>query len=301
MLSSKIFRERISEKGHTYSVLEDRCMPRIRDEYLDCVIYLYYSKEDAERGTVHENGGSGFLVGIPSAEGPPHVYAVSNRHIVEKSPVIRLNTKSGECDVLPVETSSWIFNRQHDIAVCHITLPSVYKYKFVSLEQFVTPAIIESERIGPGDDVFIVGRFVNHEGRQRNIPSVRFGNLAMMLDEPVRHKDSEDEGEVSFLVDIRTVSGYSGSPVFVLPRILDTTSVNILAVRAGGPSAWLLGVEWGHLLDHNGINTGMSCVSPVWFLKELLDDPRLVQARQEQEERARQATGSQFTVGWPSS
>src|SRR5260370_1057024 len=142
MITEKVLRERISNKGHAFTVLEDRFMPRIREEYLDCVIYLYYSKQDAERGAIHENGGSGFLV----------------------------------------------------------------------------------------------GRFVNHEGRQKNSPSVRFGNLAMMPGEPVYHKHSESQGEESFLVDIRTISGYSGSPVFVMARTLDTFGTGGgLALRAGGP------------------------------------------------------------------
>jgi len=273
-------------------------MPRIREEYLDCVIYLYYSKEDAERGTIHENGGSGFLVGIPSTN-CMHVYKVSNRHIVKKSPVIRLNTMNGDSDVLSVDGSSWVFTEEHDIAICYLNLPSMYRYKSVGIQQFITPEIIQSQRIGPGNDVFLVGRFVNHEGRQGNTPSVRFGNLAMMPDEPVYHKNSESQGELSFLADIRTVSGYSGSPVFVLARNVDTFGVGGMAIRAGGRDAWLLGVEWGHLLDHKGINTGMSGVVPAWFLNELLNDQPIVQARHQQEELVRNAKNTrEFTVGW---
>jgi hypothetical protein len=47
----------------------------------------------------------------------------------------------------------------------------------------------------------------------------------------------------------------------------------------------LLGVEWGHLLDHNDINTGMSGVVPAWHLSELLDSPQLKVARDQQDER----------------
>ena len=226
MNAGKILCERLSSRGYSVGVLEDNFVPRIRDEYLDCVIYLYHSKQDAERCVVHESGGSGFLVSIPSISSTtPHVYAVSNRHIVEKSPVIRLNTMKGESDVIPVDASKWVFTDEHDIAVCYLSLPSDFRYKVIEFKQFITPDIIERQRIGPGDDVFIIGRFVNHEGRQRNLPSARFGNVAMMPDEPIRHNhrisinsdyhDVREYNDVSFLVDIRTVSGYSGSPVFI--------------------------------------------------------------------------------------
>ena len=109
-MTEKVFREHRSAKGYPYWLLEDRFVPRIPDQYLDCVIYLYHSVEDAQRGAIHKNGGSGFLVGIPAAQGPGwHLYAVSNRHVVETSPVIRLNTKAGDIDVLNTSTSNWVF------------------------------------------------------------------------------------------------------------------------------------------------------------------------------------------------
>jgi hypothetical protein len=64
-------------------------MPRIRDTYLDCVIYLYASEADADAGA--RTGGSGFLVGIKTADLPRNVvflYAVTNKHIIEGGNVV---------------------------------------------------------------------------------------------------------------------------------------------------------------------------------------------------------------------
>src|SRR6185437_11651074 len=106
---AKVFREKRSARGHPYWVLEDEHIPRIGESFLDCVLYLYRSKSDAEQGVIHTSellrGGSGFLIGIPSTtmDNRFYVYAVSNRHVVTKNPFIRLNTKDGRTDVLEVQ------------------------------------------------------------------------------------------------------------------------------------------------------------------------------------------------------
>ena len=146
----------------------------------------------------------------------------------------------------------------------------------------------------------MVGRFINHEGRQRNMPAVRFGNIAMMPFEKIRHKEREEE---SFLVEVRSIGGYSGSPVFVF---VPPFSIRYKPVQPGEPQPtnsalygpWLLGVNWAYLNDRirvhdkNGedlrekyegwntpSNTGMAAVTPVWVLAELLNSKDLKMAR----------------------
>jgi hypothetical protein len=41
------------------------------------------------------------------------------------------------------------------------------------------------EKIGLGDEVFVVGLFRSHYGLQRNIPIIRVGNISMLKGEPV--------------------------------------------------------------------------------------------------------------------
>jgi hypothetical protein len=169
-------------------------VPRISDEFLDCVIYLYPSGKDADDGS--HIGGSGFLVAVPLAENPTnewpdnvwHVYAVTNKHVVESGhTVIRMNTKDGRKDVLPTEERAWVSSPGHDVAACLISFDAqAFKFKFIKQEYFITSGIVDRLHIGPGDDVFVVGRFINHEGKQRNIPTARFGNIAQMPFEPVQ-------------------------------------------------------------------------------------------------------------------
>jgi hypothetical protein len=141
----------------------------------------------------------------------------------------------------------------------------------------------------------MVGRFVNHEGRQRNTPTARFGNISMMPWEPVRNPLRG--AQESFLVETRSLGGYSGSPVFL--HILPYTA------RAGkegyympeqGAGPWLLGVDWGHLpiteevkaknsnteLDEDLIvesNSGQMGVVPAWKLRELLYKEEVAEMR----------------------
>ena len=117
---------RHSARGFPYWVWEP-AVPRIRDEYLDCAIYLYRSKHEALEGI--GIGGSGFLLSVPAERLPPpqgFIYAVTNRHVVPPP------------------------------------------------------------QRGDRSDVFLVGRFINHEGQQRNAPTLRFGLIAQMPGDPIR-------------------------------------------------------------------------------------------------------------------
>jgi len=68
------------------------------------------------------------------------------------------------------------------------------------------------EAIWIRDEIRLVGRLITRDGNQQNKPVVRFGHLAMM-DDAIK-RDGE-ERQRSFLIECRSVSGFSGSPVFV--------------------------------------------------------------------------------------
>ena len=269
-------------------------MPRISDTFLQCVIYLYPNVQAAEAG--EHFGGSGFIVGVPSEVDPVYYcYAVTNSHVIREadSPIVRLNTQEDNMGVVKLSEGDWIHHPDgDDLAIAPLAVPSAhFKFKFVSTGDFLTKERIEQHDVGPGDDTFMVGRFVNHEGTQRNPPSVRFGNIAMMPWEPI--KNARGILQESFLNEMRSLSGYSGSPVFVY--------IPGMAIRpnsAGwhsGAGPWLLGIDWGHLqqyesvLEKNGdivqegwkvkSNSGMSTVIPVSRLEQLLNIEEFVKQR----------------------
>ena len=146
------------------------------------------------------------------------------------------------------------------------------QFHSVNLKQFVTPQKVVDEDIGIGDDTVMVGRFINHEGKQQNSPSVRYGNIAMMNKETIRNDYLQIEQE-SFLVETRSLPGYSGSAVLLWSpcamydmsqrrfgrekQMVDPTKPlelsdfiidkqDMLAnIAAKGP--YLLGIDWCHL------------------------------------------------------
>jgi hypothetical protein len=298
---------RYSSRGTAYERWEP-LMPRIEDAQLECVVYLYGSKEEAEAGI--NIGGSGFLVYYPASQGRPggFIYAVTNRHIIrEKCSTVRLNTIDGKTDVFEYHPDQWTISKTDDLAV--IALPghishTAYRFNTVKMTMLLTEEHVAIYNLGVGDDVALIGRFINIEGKQRNIPTARFGHVAQMPLEPI---DSEDDGvpykQESFLADIKSIGGYSGSPVFwdaTVGRPKHVEQRAKLGRERGETPIFLLGVDWAHIRDWDPvcgvdkkplsanyqieINTGIAAIVPAWKLRDLLENPMLKRERQESED-----------------
>jgi hypothetical protein len=292
------WRKRESLRGYHYWVWE-KAMPYIPENLLDCAVYLFPSVEAAQKG--ESVGGSGFLVGMPAAGHPGtwFLYAVTAAHVIEGgSRVVRLNTVDGAFDVLDL-SAGWVPRAGgDDVAACPLRLNAQHRFHFIQADEFVTPQILKDFLIGPGDEVFMVGRFVGHQGTSRNAPTLRFGNVSMISVEPVWQGRFRPRYQDSFLVEMRSVSGYSGSPVVVYwgtvggrPHKPDG---GMMWASVAINKSWLLGVNWGHLprettvLDAAGRdsglkvaeNTAMATVLPAWTLRELLDQHELAIGRE---------------------
>lgn len=279
-----------------------------------CPVYLYPTRENALNGK--RIGGCGFLTAVRGAgdgwlvEGQcpqddfHHCYVASNRHVATSSPFVRLNTHDGRFDVLQLVQDDWTFSDKHDLAVVPIEYAKAHKYLFVGTSAFLTEKLAATHDIGIGDDVFMVGRFISHDGTQRNSPSARFGYVSMMPGEPIHHPSNPSCEQISFLVEIFSVGGYSGSPVFVRPfpakKVYAQSTLNTVVYSSGLPTSedfrsrqgadggpWLLGVEWGYINSHDqrANNTGVSGVVPAWFLRDLLDTPKLKEQRKDEQRR----------------
>lgn len=292
-------------------------MPRIRDQYTDIAVYIYASLADAKNG--ESFGGSGFLVFVPHETNKDHfsLYAVTNAHVVRKAktPVIRLNRKDGTTECISTVEEQWTVHQYgDDVAVFPLRIDAEQiQFKTLRPTDFVTPQLIADEDIGIGDETVMVGRFVSHEGKQQNSPAVRFGNIAMMQKEKI--VDERGVAQESFLVEIRSLPGYSGSAVLIYsPNSMNdmserrygvtrssvdlfsgkTTMQEIQAsIASKGP--YLLGIDWCHLnrqsrvREKNGDessdgyfvneNTGMAGVIPAWKIAEVLNCEKLVNGR----------------------
>jgi hypothetical protein len=272
-------------------------MPRVPDQLLTNVFYLYESRAAANAG--RKAGGTGFLVGVKSIWGPldHHIYAVSNQHVITSSPVIRLNTISGQTKNILLDPTDWEPHPNgDDIAVVPLERRGEFETEDIDVT-FIPEDVwvknqkrIDEMQIGIGDDVFMIGRFMPHDGQLRNAPSVRFGHISMMPDANRKISQPTRGGfkQESYCVDMHSLFGYSGSPVFIY-RAASQGMVG-LPHRIYFK---LLGVNWGSLWDQIKdeernkeveMHGGITGVVPAWKLWELLHTEKFVKQREEEVE-----------------
>jgi hypothetical protein len=159
---------------------------------------------------------------------------------------------------------------------------------------------------GPGEEVVMLGRFLGYDGTDENKPAARFGHLAMAPTVPIPHPWGFTQP--SFLIECRSVSGYSGSPVFIY-RVQTTISAGFVAIGANRGKESLprfLGIDWGNL-DRVGLNdyaidwvnadakasfprrSGMMVAVPAWRVAELLDSKEVQDMKKKAEAEAQKA------------
>jgi hypothetical protein len=168
--------------------------------------------------------------------------------------------------------------------------PSVerFRYQAIANTLFVKKQEVKALGIGPGSKAMLVGRFVNHEGKQKNLPCVRCGTIAIMADEgeKVRISEKPERLQEAFLVELHTKCGYSGSPVFFQGGSFHAGQSHMPVLTPEGEPLFeagprLLGVHIGQIRDTAGnqvrtenIDTGMAIVIPAWRLTALLGEQR---------------------------
>jgi len=279
-------------------------VPRVPKNWLDCVVYMYPSVDAALKGV--RAGGTGFIVSVPTEHSftpdKHHVYFVTNSHVVREgaSPVVRLNLPGGGFDVLPYEDRHWTHHPDgDDVAVAPAAGLDRFRSAQVSRSMFLTPEKQAHWDFGPGDETFFIGRYVDRDGKAHNVPSVRFGTISVLPAEPVYQRERGIRQE-SILVEARSLSGFSGSPVFIYAS--SYISVSEMETEPGrlekaarvnpviGSPCFLLGVDWGHHPwvdpvrssadglphpDGDFVRTslGMMMVVPAVKILELLDSP----------------------------
>lgn len=303
---TKVPTNRYSTSNIPYRAWVDVGMPKIQDVLLEVAFYLYQTVEDAEAGK--NTGGTGFIVGISSTvDQYTHIYGISNWHVAINGgfSVIRLNRRDGGTDIIDLDPGQWEKHPDgYDIAACSVTLDlDQHQVGVVLKGSFATESIVRAWEIGPGEDVFMVGRFLDHDGGPTNKPAVRFGHISVM---PSPIKQPTGVMGDSYCIDLHSRSGYSGSPVFVYR----TPGTNF--AREGMETRerfmYLLGVHWGQFPELWEISTkkkkeeaaeaglitdgkyiegvsGMTCVCPAWQILELLDIEQFAQEREVEDQR----------------
>jgi hypothetical protein len=194
-------------------------MPKLNANLFECVFFLY----GVGPGTGKLDGpfGTGSIVARPSeVKGEYHFYGVTNWHLSHESgaSIIRINTTDGATRFLNYEPTDWQFiPGADDLSIVDLTddLRETDQIWFHSEDRFITKEHISKFEIEPGEDVFMVGLFDKQHGGSRNVPCARFGNLAMVASDQNPVVQPNGGVSASYLTDMRSRSGFSGSPVCI--------------------------------------------------------------------------------------
>ena len=230
-------------------------MPKIPQRLLDCVVYLYPDATSAWEGKSF--GGSGFLVGVETTNKVgTHLYVVSNWHaaIRDGNSVVRLNKVDGGIGVVELDSSEWTFiPNAGDVAIAPVTLDKTsHRFEWIDASLALTETDWTSGLVGVGEDVFMLGRFVDHDGGQTNAPAMRFGNISIPPSH-IQGRANSDASVMYYCLDMHSRTGFSGSPVFVYRTpgaqlVDDATDQNYLPL---GPAVLrLLGIHCGQFPEN---------------------------------------------------
>jgi len=315
---------------------------RVQDNVKHAVCFLCVSYG----GDNYKPFGTAFFFAVPHADEADryHYYIATAKHNLDKFEELensaiksrgihmRVNTTEGKFIHKPIE-GVWVKPKgtsTADVAIIPMNdPPPSLEIDAITLEYSVTQALMSeitgvderikhmslmmnrplvdsSVPIGIGDDVLAVGLFTRREGTSRNIPIVRAGIIAAMPEESVYDAEAKELFN-GYLVEMRSISGLSGSPVFVsLPRF----RVN---KKGEGRLLYFLGLIRGHWSERVEIlvaddkpitnkkgkqkkreleadvfkfNTGIAALTPAQELINLLEEDSLVKLRGEREKKS---------------
>lgn len=289
--------ERRSSKGEFFRVSTAYGMPRIHEKLLSSAFYLF---RDVDSANANRNiGGTGFFVGMDSVEvkGLHTFYAVSNTHVVHSigASIIRINTPSAT-HLIELGPEDWEAHPGgDDIAIAEIELPQLQ----ADVAFFHQSAFIHKQEVGGafpnwgvGDDVFMIGLFTGYSGELKNEPSARSGTISIVPKGKIHQPDRNFDQE-SICLDMRSLSGYSGSPVIAY-RQPPFGTIGPHKPDMDAPSFGLLGIHWGSIKDISDVefvgkgkkrkaklkaHAGITCIAPAWKIWEFLMGKKFTESR----------------------
>jgi hypothetical protein len=296
-------------------------MPPIPSQFLDAVVFLYGSTEAAHAGA--NSGGSGFVAVVTGGTLDSRaMYIVTNRHVADKARAVRIQEPHGSrTEILETPVDGWWHHPDgDDVSVFPLGVSPEREFYYAAIPASSFMHDVDGRSwLGPGEDVFILGRYIDRRGMQLDTPMARFGHIAAP---PVNVRNNwRGIDQLSFLVELLSRSGYSGSPVIVFRLQLETPFGGGVRLGIGEPAdrrlasqvgtagqPVLLGINWGHLHENAPVfvpgdetygdegsehpeklyvkqNTGLAAVVPAWKISELLWGEELTQMRDDERER----------------
>jgi hypothetical protein len=249
-------------------------------------------------------------VAFPHLVTTAHVLAAMQR---KRMPIYCcLNRRDGTAAVVPLGTKKWFVHPEEpqntDVAVLPFWVDlDVLDHDYIPLFNRVErqPRASGMNLLNVGAEIFAISLYRAGAGAERNIPIVRIGNVASMPEDRVPTRHAGDL--TAYLVELRSSTGLSGSPVFANPP-LERTTRNLDEAMWG--EHVFVGLMHGHLSAPDlgeesegdqaapftvGSHTGIGVVVPGWKIIETLYQPdsltqmrSVASARRAQEGTARE-------------
>lgn len=261
---------------------------RIADHMLNAVCFIGRKVNDDFRLL-----GTAFFVRCQSRKQRSRAwnYLVTARHCIDRhcdeALFARINTpESSELLELP---SHWVYpeNPAVDVAILRLDVdPSTFETGSVWISSAASKKAVIENGIGIGSEVVAVGLFARYHGRHKNLPVVRHGILSAMPREPLN--DDQGQDFWAYLVELQSISGLSGSPVYVFVpssqlMYLAQESAGVAAFQKNYPAGFLflLGLVRGHYDEATGlgsVHTGMAIVTPIAEVIDLLQQNQELRA-----------------------
>ncbi len=287
-------------------------MPKIPQETLKCVVFLYTTKDDALNH--RDPQGTGFLVGVLSRINQnirhAHFYVLTNKHVSvspkgqsDPAPIVCLNLLNGDPDPIELDPSiDWQFEPNgDDVAIAPIELDlDRHTAAVIPTAMFADENWVAANQIGFGDDVFMLGLFLDESGIGTSMPKARFGNISAMPSKHTQIAQENGSNRPSIIIDMHSRGGHSGSPVFVYRTLganLDHANTSNV-IQNEKVLFKFFGLHWGQFPEILELRSGeevtgwsgMTCAIPAWRLEGVLNWPEIKKRRAERE--AKQAADS---------
>ncbi|HTJ50260.1 MAG TPA: serine protease [Cyclobacteriaceae bacterium] len=258
---------------------------KLPNDIKKCVVFIGIQKADQTIIIV----GTGFIV-YDDVSNKDKSYLVTAKHVIEgikgkgvDEAMVRMNLVDGTSQWYATTIKEWILNTDSnvDVAVFQTSGEKSWDHVAYQLSASMTEKLIAENEIDVGDEVFIIGLFTHHHGRQKNIPIARIGNIAALAEEKTQTRDHLMD---AYLIEARSIGGLSGSPVFVN---LGSVRYVMGSVKqsTNGSAFLLMGLIYGHYdvsstnIDEaqedqssvtDRVNTGIAIVTPVEKILETI-------------------------------
>jgi hypothetical protein len=260
-------------------------------------------------------GGTGFFVTLKSEThlGLYFSYLVTAKHCVLKAyqryghlkARSNLRDRTGTA-LVNLDEKEWVFPEDPgiDIATMSVNVHPSIEVLTLPCEHLASSQSIEDFGIGIGDETIAIGLFTQRSGKRLNIPILRSGIISAMPEEALFDAGTGAEFH-AYLVEMRSIGGLSGSPVFVSVPSHRARGFNVSNEQTGYSLA--VGVIRGHwemttqqddsledFINEGRVNMGIAMVTPIQEVTNLVMTNAKLKASRDSMEKQHEA--GQMTI-----